>query len=69
MQFILFYYTVVVKNTFNQNITYTQPEVLLCVVLSADRFMVLQLLKHHRAATSRGGAFLGLGRSKWALTD
>lgn len=39
------------------------------MVLSANRLVVLQLLKHHRAAAGRGGAFLRLGRSQRALTD
>lgn len=43
------------------------PEVLQWIVLSADRFMVLQLLKHNRTPTCWGGALLGLGRSQWTL--
>lgn len=37
-------------------------------MLSADRLMVLQLLKHNRTPTCWGGALLGLGRSQWTLT-
>lgn len=44
------------------------PEVLQWIVLSADRLMVLQLLKHNRTPTCWGGALLGLGRSQWTLT-
>lgn len=42
------------------------PEVLLCVVVTADRLVVLQLFKHHRTTISRG-PLLGLRRPQRAL--
>lgn len=36
------------------------PEILLCVMTLADRFVILKLLKHHRTATG-GRAIMGLG--------
>lgn len=43
------------------------PEILLCVVTFADRFVILELLKHHRTAAG-GGAIMGLGGAQGTMS-